>query len=249
MGMEFDDLTINEMKSGYRYKKAEDSYVCTQCGKEFMCGEVYPFNERFFDYRLAVKHHVSSEHGNRFDYLVNMESKYVTFTENQKNILSCMNEGLSDSEIAKKLGVTSSTIRHQKFMFREKAKQAKMYLAVYELALMEDKSMDRLIPIHDSAKMVDDRYITTNGEEDKILKTHFVSMTPLKLGSFPAREKKKVVVLKKITELFQKGKEYEEAELNCILKEIFDDFPTLRRYLIEYGFMDRTKDCKKYWLK
>jgi hypothetical protein len=97
--------------------------------------------------------------------------------------------------------------------------------------------------------MVDDRYITTNGEEDKILKTHFVSLTPLKLGVFPAKEKKKVVILKKISELFQKGREYEETELNCILKEIYDDFPTLRRYLIEYGFMDRTNDCKRYWLK
>lgn len=247
--MDFDDLTIEETKEGFRYNQKEDSYICLQCGKEFIAGEIYPINNRFFDYRLAVKQHVMTEHGSRFNHLIGSDSKYNTLTENQRNILTYLNAGLSDGDIAKKLGVASSTIRHQKFMFREKAKQAKMYLAIYELALTEDKSQDTLIPIHDSAKMVDDRYITTNGEEEKILKTHFRTMSPLKLGVFPAKEKKKVVILKKITELFQKGREYEEVELNQVLKDIHEDFPTLRRYLIEYGFMDRTNDCKKYWLK
>ncbi len=247
--MEFDDLSIEEIKEGFRYNQKEDSYICIQCGKEFIAGEIYPMNNRFFDNRLAIKQHVLSEHGTRFNQLIGADSKYVTFTENQKNILSCIKAGLSDSDIGKKLGVASSTIRHQKFMFREKAKQAKMFLAIYELALMEDKSQDSLIPIHDTAKMVDDRYITTSGEEEKILKTHFLSVSPLKLGVFPAKEKKKVVILKKIAELFQKGREYEEVELNLMLKDIHEDFPTLRRYLIEYGFMDRTNDCKKYWLK
>lgn len=249
MGMEFDDLSIEELKEGFRYNKEEDTFVCIQCGKEFISGEIYSINNRFFDYRLAVRQHISAEHGPRFDQLINSDSKYNTLTENQKNILTCIKAGLSDNETAKKLGVTSSTIRHQKFMFRERAKQAKMYLAAYELSIMEDKSRDKLISIHDTAKMVDDRYITTNAEEDKILKTHFTSLAPLKLGVFPAKEKKKVVILKKISELFQKGREYDEIELNSMLKEIHEDYPTIRRYLIEYGFMDRTNDCKRYWLK
>lgn len=249
MGLEFDDLSIEEIKEGYRYHKEKDVYQCIQCGKEFIAGEIYPMDNRFYDYRLAVKQHIITDHGRRFDYLMNLDSKYITLTENHKNILGYIKAGLTDGEIAKELGVTSSTIRHQKFMFREKAKQAKMYLALYELALMEDKSEDKLIPIHDTAKMVDDRYITTNAEEEKILKTAFISLNPLKLSNFPVKEKKKVVILKKISELFQMGKEYEEKELNRMLKEIYADYPTIRRYLIEYGFMDRTNDCKKYWLK
>ncbi|WP_236719720.1 DUF2087 domain-containing protein [Neobacillus mesonae] len=34
-----------------------------------------------------------------------------------------------------------------------------------------------------------------------------------------------------------------------MLKSIYADFATIRRYLIEYGFMDRSKDCMKYWVK
>ena len=36
---------------------------------------------------------------------------------------------------------------------------------------------------------------------------------------------------------------------NSVLKLIYEDYATIRRYLIEYGFMERTNDCKEYWVK
>jgi len=63
------------------------------------------------------------------------------------------------------------------------------------------------------------------------------------------KEKRKIIVLTEIAEQFQKDSKYSEAELNQTLKSNFEDFVTLRRYLIEYGFMDRTTDCSEYWLK
>ncbi len=48
---------------------------------------------------------------------------------------------------------------------------------------------------------------------------------------------------------FSKGKIYSEKDINKILKRIYDDNATIRRYLIEYGFFDRSKDCSKYWVK
>ncbi|WMJ87525.1 DUF2087 domain-containing protein [Anaerocolumna sp. MB42-C2] len=243
------DLDIEEIKNGYRFDEENKKYICNHCGKEFYTGEIYPFENRFFDCRLAVEIHVTKEHGTVYDLLVSTENKYLGLTENQKNLLGMINEGLSDNEIAKQLGISPSTVRHQKFMFREKAKQAKMYLAVYELAIKGNPIHENLVNIHSNATMVDDRYITTVEERDKILKTAFSSLVPLKLIEFPAKEKKKIVVLKKIVEQLEYGRNYEEKELNRILKGIYQDFPTIRRYLIEYGFMDRTMDCKKYWLK
>lgn len=108
---------------------------------------------------------------------------------------------------------------------------------------------DSIIPIHEGAKMVDARYITTKEESDKIIATVFESLSPLKLKIFSAKEKKKIVTLRKVVEQFEKGKIYTEKEVNQILKAIYDDFPTMRRYLIEYGFMDRTTDCAQYWVK
>jgi hypothetical protein len=97
--------------------------------------------------------------------------------------------------------------------------------------------------------MLDDRYFTTKAEEEKIIQSMFSSVDPLKLKTFSAKEKKKIVILKKISEQFDKNKRYSEKELNSIIKEIFEDFAAIRRYLIEYGFMERTNDCKEYWLK
>ncbi len=243
------DFSIEELKKGYQYDKLNNKYICNICGKEFFSGEIYKFNERFYNSFTAVGIHVVEEHEPVFEVLTTSESKYLGLTENQNRLLSLFNKGLSDNEIAKLVGLSPSTIRHQKFMFREKAKQAKMYLAVYELALNKSSRNDSLLNIHSTATMVDDRYITTTEESEKFIKNAFLSLSPLKLKAFPAREKKKIVVLKKIVEQFEVGKRYKEKEVNIILKDIFDDYPTLRRYLIEYGFMERTNDCEEYWIK
>lgn len=41
--------------------------------------------------------------------------------------------------------------------------------------------------------------------------------------------------------------ESNEREVNEILKGIYPDFASLRRYLIEYGFFERTRDGSAYW--
>jgi DNA-binding CsgD family transcriptional regulator len=247
--MKADDFSVEELKNGYEYSDKEGGEcICRYCGERFTQGEIYPINGHFYEYRKAAMQHVYLVHGAPLETLLKSESKYMTLTDNQKQILLLMGKGLSDNEIAKQLEVTPSTIRHQKFMFREKVKQARMLLAAYELAEENTILGDNLIPIHSGATMVDDRYITTEEEKKKILDTAFFTLEPLKLKGFPAKEKKKIVVLKKIAESFVKGRHYEEKELNSILKSIYSDYPTLRRYLIEYGFMDRTTDCKEYWL-
>ncbi|WP_026477439.1 DUF2087 domain-containing protein [Alkaliphilus transvaalensis] len=248
--MEIEKLSVEELKQGYRFNEDSSSYICNVCNRNFETGEIYQFDKRFFEAVRAVKIHVQAEHGDNFNQLLNTESKYNTFTENQKEILSLIYADFSDKDIAKQLGISPSTVRHQRFMFREKAKQAKMYLAIYE-QVMEKKlsSEEMIVPIHSNAVMVDDRYITTEKEKEQILKTTFESLSPLKLKTFPKKEKKKIVILAKIAEELQVGKRYTEKELNEILKEIFDDYVVIRRYLIDYRFMERTKDCKTYWLK
>jgi hypothetical protein len=246
---ELADLTIDEMKDGYRFDKDNKKYICNFCGKEFNVGEIYVFEERFFESQIAVSLHIAKEHDSVFKQLITVENKYLNLTENQIGLLELIKNGLSDNEIAKKLELSPSTVRHQKFMFREKAKQARMFLAVYDLALNDNPSCDNLVAIHNSATMVDDRYLTTVEESEKIIKTAFISLSPLKLKAFPAREKKKIIVLKKIMEQFDAEKHYNEKELNRILKSVYEDYPTIRRYLIEYGFMERTNDCKEYWIK
>ncbi|MHB8127393.1 MAG: DUF2087 domain-containing protein [Mobilitalea sp.] len=250
MNVDLDEFPIKDIKNGYSYNPATKQYSCMLCNSKYETGEVYCFGDRLFDASRAISLHVEQEHGGMFPHLLASDSKYNTITDKQKELLTMIKDGLSDQLIATKLGISTSTVRHQKFSFREKAKQAKMYLSIYELAsekIPADK--DSIIPIHEGAKMVDDRYITTKEESDKILATVFESLSPLKLKIFSAKEKKKIVTLRKVIEQFEKGKVYTEKEVNKILKDIYDDYPTMRRYLIEYGFMDRTIDCLEYWVK
>jgi uncharacterized protein (DUF433 family) len=246
----FDELSIEDIKNGFTYHQDTGKYECHLCRAVYENGEVFCFNGRYYEASRAIRLHIEQEHGSVFSNLVDSKSKYNPLTDKQKELLSMIRKGMSDQDIAPALSISTSTVRHQKFSFREKAKQAKMYLAIYELAAEEiPADKDNLLPIHEGAKMVDDRYLITREENDKILATVFESLEPLKLKLFSAKEKKKIVTLRKIAGQFEKGKVYKEKEVNQVLKEIYADFPTLRRYLIEYGFMERSKDCMEYWVK
>ncbi len=250
MNINLDEHSVETIKKGYCYEPATHTYSCMLCGESFEEGEIFKVGERYYDALRAVRLHVEQAHGGVFRHLLESDSKYNTITEKQKELLSLIHSGLSDQAIAQKLGVTASTIRHQKFSFREKAKQAKLYLSLYELTTEETPpDQDALVPIHEGANMIDDRYVITKEEREKILSAVFISLAPLKLKLFSAKEKKKIVTLQKIMELFEQGRIYTEKEVNQILKDVYSDFPTIRRYLIEYGFMERSKDCRDYWVK
>lgn len=62
-------------------------------------------------------------------------------------------------------------------------------------------------------------------------------------------EDESVSTLREITKLFQAAQSYTEKEVNQILKEVYDDHITLRRFLIEYGFLERKPDGSQYWKK
>ena len=222
---------------------------CLLCGKRFEKGEIFPMDGRFFDAEAAARHHLKGEHGGMLAALLDMEGRYNPFTDRQKELLRFIAAGLPDAEIAARTCTALSTVRHQKFVFREKMKQAKLLLAACELAFAaKEPAEDQILPPHGGAIMVDDRYLITEAEREKIIAGAFSSLEPLKLRAFPPKEKKKVVVLREIAQRLTPGKRYTEPELNDYLSSIFDDYVTIRRYLIEYGFMQRTRDCAESWL-
>lgn len=247
--MDYGKLTLDELKQGYRYDIEKDTYICNYCEQQFEVGQIFSIENRFYEAEHAVSKHIKAIHRGNLSQLLTSETKYNTLTQNQKELLSLFASGVSDKEIAKISGVTEATIRRQRFTFREKAKQAKLYLAVYEQVFEAKPAKDNaIIPIHNNAVYVDDRYLITEQEKQHILETSFRSLEPLVLKVFSPKEKKKVVILTKIAEQFENEKQYSENEVNQILKPIFEDYITIRRYLIMYGFMERTSDGSKYWL-
>ncbi len=244
--MDISTLSIDKIKKGYQLSKDIYAYQCLICGKVFDIGEIFPVGERFFTAEHQIKAHINEEHGHTLEYLLSLDKKLTTLTDNQKEILSSIASGSSDKEIASDLSLSTSTIRHLRFTMKEKARQAKVFLSIYEMIFEEGGDF---MPIHTKATMVDDRYFISEIEQKKILENMFYSLDPLKLKIFSPKEKKKIVILRAIADSLDPERKYTEIELNEVLKQIFHDFTTLRRYLIEYGFMERTKDGKVYKLK
>ena len=68
------------------------------------------------------------------------------------------------------------------------------------------------------------------------------------LLSIPAKQNKKLAVLRVIAEAFDVDTKYSEREINEILSRFNEDTAALRRHMIEFGIMERNKESF-YWLK
>ena len=88
-------------------------------------------------------------------------------------------------------------------------------------------------------------YTFNESEKQKIFE-NFIKEEKMKV--FPSKERKKYIILHYFINLFEKDKKYSEKEVNEIIKRIYPDFSTIRRYLVDYKFINRTKDCKEYWI-
>ena len=242
-------ITLQELKDGFLFSEKTGIYKCIFCGTTFEKGIIYHFGERLFDAPKAIRTHIETEHKSVFHMLLLEDRRNLGLTDTQKEVLASFYSGLSDKDIAKASGTSPSTVRYQRFSFREKAKQAKLILVLSEL--LEEKlkhKNDIILEIHENATMVDERYIVTQAEANKIIKAFFTSLTPPVLKSFLTKEKNKLVILRVIAKQFDSSTKYTEKQVNEILKAIYHDYATIRRYLIEYGFMGRTGDCSEYWL-
>jgi DNA-binding CsgD family transcriptional regulator len=243
---------LEEIKNGY-YEK-DEAYYCIQCDAHFEKGRIYHIGDHFYDAKSATKQHIILQHEDMATHLLTQGVGVTGLSEIQKNLITLLLEGKSDKEIGNALGIAQSTVRNHRFKLREKEKQAKIFLSLMSLlteksntsiSKTDDGALDEL---HSSATMIDDRYSITEKEREKTISTYMDSTG--KLLQIPAREKKKLIILREITKHFKVDATYTENEIDRILKRIYEeDYVGIRRALIEYGFMDRTSDGSVYRVK
>lgn len=247
----FWNASIEEVKKGFI--ENEEEYKCIICGESFHKGRIFEINSELYDARKAAELHVKEIHGSMLEYLLDMNSTFTGVSEVQRELIKLISKGLSDKEISKILGVAQSTIRNHRYKLREKEKQAKLFLAMMDLlSKSTNKKINKLdketiCDAHKTANQLDDRFNITDKEKKSVIENYMNENGSLK--SYPAKEKKKIIILEEICNNFSKGKTYSEKELNRILKRVYEDYATIRRALIEYGFIERTNDCSSYWIK
>lgn len=245
----FSNASVEELKRGY--VQEGDQYVCLACGQCYEEGVIYPATGEGMgvEAKKRMKQHITEEHQSMFHVLLGMNKKQTGLTDLQKELMGLFYEGLSDSEVVKRLGGgSSSTIRNHRFTMREKMKQAKLFLTMMELLEERDAHKPKWVPIPQTSPVVDERFAVTEEEQQAILKQYFPDGLDGQLSSFPKKEKRKLVILRHLLNRLERGRMYTEKEMNEVLKTAQSDYVTLRRYMIEYGLMDRKDDGSQYWL-
>ena len=70
-----------------------------------------------------------------------------------------------------------------------------------------------------------------------------------KLTHLPAKQKKLLVILRWLATFFQPDRLYSEAEVNTVLKAVYEeDYVSVRRDLVDLGYLRRERGGGKYWL-
>jgi len=87
------------------------------------------------------------------------------------------------------------------------------------------------------------------GEEYKPIVSYFNDA--LQVEQWPTKHSKKRLVLQYLITKFEANKKYSEREVNVLLNQhhTFGDPALLRRMMFGGKLLDRTLDCRAYWVR
>lgn len=245
----FFEASVEALVCGF--EEQENQYTCLICNTHFEKGIIYPYSDLFCDAHKRMKHHIADEHQGMLAYLLSCNPDHLGISNLQLEMVRLFASKLSDQEIARQQQLSASTIRSYRYKLREKEKQAKLFLAMMQLLSEQTnqsiKTVDQTV-LSDAPKTattLDERFNITVAEKEKFKTMYFDETGALK--EYPVREKRKIIVLEVIAQNFKFDYVYKEEGVNRILKRIYEDFATIRRALIEYGFLDRSNDGSSYW--
>lgn len=67
-----------------------------------------------------------------------------------------------------------------------------------------------------------------------------------RITAIPAKRARRLLLLDQVAQAFEPGRTYPEPTVDEVLKAVFDDHCTLRRYLVDESFLSRTP-AGVYW--
>ena len=169
----------------------------------------------------------------------------VVGNESRLKILGLLaNEERSVGELAELLELREPTISHHLAAMKQLGLvdvRAEGTVRIYSLNTKFLEAMNRdLFSRENLATLVDDT--SENVWEQKVLQTF---LEDDRIKELPSRHKKRLVVLKWLANQFEVGARYSEPEISGRLEHYNPDYASLRRYLIDYGLMEREKGV--YW--
>ena len=238
----FWQASIEELMAGYHRRPEAGRFTCLFCGYETEQGRIYPEGDLFYDAEKQIQLHIAKQHESSLNFLLQLDKRWTGLTELQIRLIRFFAAGVADQDIAVELGSGSiSTVRNHRFLLREKLKQAKIFLAIGKLMENQAEANAAQKPVPPKAH--------SDPETAKILATYFPQGVDGPLSIFPTREKRRLILLRQIITRFDSDRVYSEKEVNAILEKVYHDHVTIRRLLIDYGFLARRIDGSEYWRK
>ncbi len=242
------DHELAALLEGFRRDISEGAFRCLYCDKAFVEGMIYDVEGGRADARMAAARHVARAHGGAFAALLQRGTAGLPAV--QEKVLQLLYDGKTDAEIAKALGGKSaSTVRNHRFALRKRESEARAFLALSALLDRRRPGTPRFIEYPASVAPGDERAVVSEAEARSVEARNLEVLAGgrLRLTGWPKRQKDKLVLLRRIAGLFEAGRSYTETEVNAVLGPVWHDHVTIRRYLIEYRFLDRKSDCSEYW--
>jgi hypothetical protein len=236
------------MVRGFRHDEEKQACCCLYCDARFEDGMVYPVTEGNATAGKAAAMHVAQVHEGAFFAL--MKTDGAGLPDVQKKVLELLFAGRSDAEIAQALGGKSaSTVRNHRFALRKREAEARSFLALMLQLDRRQPDTPRFIQYPAAMATRDDRAVVTEKEAAAMESRYLQERADggIALTGWPKKQKDKLILLRRIAGLFAEGRHYSEKEVNAILAPVWQDHVTIRRYLIEYRFLDRMPDGSEYW--
>ncbi|MFS0788074.1 metalloregulator ArsR/SmtB family transcription factor [Shouchella sp. 1P09AA] len=155
-------------------------------------------------------------------------------------IISMLKTGpLHNGAIAGKLGLTPPTISHHLTKLKEidviyqRREKNTIYFHLNETKLKQ--MAEAIIRIGGDNRF---EYFDVSNEDKASVRKHFFNRGGT-LTQLPAQRKKRLIILEVLAQQFDEGRQYEETDVNSILKAFHEDYATIRRELIMSHFMYR----------
>jgi predicted transcriptional regulator len=141
-------------------------------------------------------------------------------------------------EISKRINLAVSTVSFHLKKMEEAglvSKSKQQYYIIYEINKeIFNKTLEQFVRFDNIEKYAQEERIEEY--KQKIIKTFFRGK---KLFKLPSQNMKRWIVLEVILNKFVKEKEYTEQEVDAIIKSVYDDYCTVRRYFIDEKVMIR----------
>lgn len=146
-------------------------------------------------------------------------------------------------ELATILSLNPATVSHHLAALSSVgmvASKKEQYYQVFSLVKENlAKTLDEMIDLP-ADQMIDS--VREDAYKKKVLRTFFHNDI---LIDIPAQRKKQQIILEEIANAFEFDRKYSEKEVNHVLVDFYEDVASLRRGLIDFGLMERSRG--EYW--